>query len=118
LISGLFPEQVVSVIFRQFLNVGYKALNALYENLGSRQNRRKAFEQMMLEKSSDRVAIDGHVIACTSETNDLSEFGYKASKLGTEQINWLTAYDVVSREPLLSQMYSGADRQNICKSIV
>jgi len=32
-----------------------------------------------------RIAIDGHVIACTSECNDLSEFGYKASKLGTEQ---------------------------------
>jgi len=60
-----------------------------------------------------RIAIDGHVIACTSECNDLSEFGYKASKLGTEQINWLTAYDVVDSLPLLSHVYSGADPDKI-----
>jgi len=95
------------------VNVGYKALYTLYENLGTRQAKPKAFEQMMSKNSSGRVAIDGHVIACTSEMNDLSEFGYKASKLGTEQINWLTAYDVVSKEPLLSQMYSGADPDKI-----
>lgn len=68
---------------------------------------------MLTEKSSDRVAIDGRVIACTSERNDLSEFGYKAAKLGTEQANWLTAYDVVSKEPLLSQIYSGADPDKV-----
>ncbi len=106
--KGLYEMSYLSSCFPG-VNVGYKALHALYENLGTRQAKPKAFEQMMLEKSSGRVAVDGHVIACTSEMNDLSEFGYKASKLGTEQINWLTAYDVVSGEPLLSQMYSGAD---------
>ncbi len=95
------------------VNVGYKALHSLYENLGTRQTKPKAFEQLMVENSSGQVAIDGHVIACTSEMNDLSEFGYKASKLGTEQVNWLTAYDVVSKEPLLSQIYSGADPDKI-----
>ena len=67
----------------------------------------------MINESSKRIAVDGHVIACTSECNDLSEFGYKASKLGTEQINWLTAYDVVDSQPLLSHIYSGADPDKI-----
>ena len=67
----------------------------------------------MIQNSSKRIAIDGHVIACTSECNDLSEYGYKASKLGTEQINWLTAYDVVDAIPLLSHIYSGADPDKI-----
>lgn len=64
---------------------------------------------MMVQASSKRIAIDGHVIACTSEQNDLSEYGYKARKLGMEQINWLTAYDVVTKKPLLSRLYNGAD---------
>lgn len=67
----------------------------------------------MINESSKRNAIDGHVIACTSECNDFSEFGYKSSKLGTEQINWLTPYDVVDNQPLLSHIYSGADSDKI-----
>lgn len=111
-VKGLYDLSYLSSCFAD-VNVGYKALHTLYESLGTRQAKPKAFEQMMLEKSSSRVAIDGHVIACTSEMNDLSEFGYKAAKLGTEQINWLTAYDVVSKIPLLSQVYSGADPDKI-----
>ncbi len=58
----------------------------------------------MINESSKRVAIDGHVIACASERNDLSEFGYKASVLGTERINWFTAYDVVDCQSFLSHI--------------
>ena len=39
--------------------------------------------------------------------------GSGAVKLGTEQINWLTAYDVVDSQPLLSHIYSGADPDKI-----
>ncbi len=111
-VKGIYDLSYLSSCFPD-VNVGYKALHTLYKNLGSKQTRPKGFEQMIIEKSSGRVAIDGHVIACTSEMNDLSEFGYKAAKLGTEQINWLTAYDVVSKEPLLSQIYSGADPDKV-----
>lgn len=95
------------------VDLGYHALHSLYQNLGSRDTKVRRFEAMMIEESSKRIAIDGHVIACTSECNDMSEFGYKAAKLGTEQINWLTAYDVAKGRPLLSHMYSGADPDKI-----
>ena len=95
------------------VHLGYEAIHTLYKNLGTRNSKVRKFEKMVLQSSSGRVAIDGHVIACTSECNDLSEFGYKAAKLGTEQINWLTAYDVVDGLPLLSQIYSGADPDKI-----
>lgn len=95
------------------VHLGYDALHTLYKNLGTRNSRVRKFEDMMIRNSSKRIAIDGHVIACTSECNDLSEFGYKASKLGSEQINWLTAYDVVDGLPLLSHIYSGADPDKI-----
>lgn len=95
------------------VHLGYDALHALYKNLGSRNSKVREFEKMMIQNSSKRIAIDGHVISCTSECNDLSEFGYKASKLGSEQINWLTAYDVDEGTPLLSHIFSGADPDKI-----
>lgn len=95
------------------VHLGYDALRSLYKNLGTRSSRVRNFESMMIQSSSRRIAIDGHVIACTSECNDLSEFGYKAARLGTAQINWLTAYDVADGMPLLSHMYSGADPDKI-----
>ena len=95
------------------VNLGYDALHTLYKNLGTRGSKVRQFESLAVDASSKRIAIDGHVIACTSECNDLSEFGYKAAKLGTEQINWLTAYDVVDGLPLLSHIYSGADPDKI-----
>ena len=90
-------------------HVGYSALENLYKNLGQRSGLVDKFEKNLFEKSSKRVAIDGHVISCTSEYNDLSEYGYKASKLGSEQLNWINVYDVVEKRPLLSQMCNGSD---------
>ena len=110
--KGVFDLSCLPIIFEK-VHLGYDALHTLYKNLGTRGKRVHNFESMMINESSKRIAIDGHVIACTSECNDLSEFGYKASKLGTEQINWLTAYDVVDSLPLLSHIYSGADPDKI-----
>lgn len=101
------------------VHMGYDALHTLYTNLGTRDTKIREFESMLIDNSSKQIAIDGHVIACTSEYNDLSEFGYKASKLGTEQINWLTAYDVVDGLPLFSYVYSGADPDKVSvKSLI
>ncbi|MBQ7514928.1 MAG: transposase [Schwartzia sp.] len=110
--KGKYDMSYLSTRFPK-ANVGQKALHTLYQNLGSRQEGVRRFGQAMLDKSSKRIAIDGHVIACTSEQNDLSEFGYKAAKLGTMQINWMTAYDVVKRAPLLSQICNGSEPDSI-----
>ena len=107
-IKSVFSMSYLSMRYPD-VSVGYKALHSLYTDIGTREKRVKDFENMMVQASSKRIAIDGHVIACTSEQNDLSEYGYKARKLGTEQINWLTAYDVVTKKPLLSRLYNGAD---------
>lgn len=107
-----FDLSYLPLIYKN-VHLGYDALHTLYTNLGTRNAKVRKFESMMINDSSRRIAIDRHVIACTSECNDLSEFGYKASKLGTEQINWLTAYDVVDGCPLLSHVYSGADPDKV-----
>ena len=91
------------------ITLGYDSVHNLYSNLGLYGELPKQFQQELLDHSSKRMAIDGHVIACTSRENDLSEYGYKAKQLRTEQINWMTIYDVMDRRPLVSQMINGAN---------
>lgn len=110
--KGTYDLSYLPLVYSN-VHLGYDALHTLYTNLGTKNTKIRQFESMLIEGASKRIAIDGHVIACTSECNDLSEFGYKASKLGTEQINWLTAYDVVDGLPLLSHVYSGADPDKV-----
>ena len=104
----LYDESYLSLVFPD-VHVGETALSALYENLGRRGGRATAFQQSLIDESSRKIAFDGHVIACTSDRNDLSEYGYKAAKLNSPQINWMTAYDVESRLPLANEMFSGSD---------
>ena len=106
--KDIFEESFLSIEFPD-VHVGETALSTLYENLGRRGGRAAKFQQSLIDSSSKRIAFDGHVIACTSEKNDLSEFGYKAAKLNSPQINWMTAYDVESGMPLANEMFSGSD---------
>lgn len=104
----LFSESYLSLYFPH-VHTGETALQTLYENLGRKREKVDAFNQRLIDHSSHRLAFDGHVIACTSEKNDLSEFGYKASKLNSAQMNWMTAYDVDTKKPVASEMFCGSD---------
>ena len=91
------------------VQVGKDALSTLYSNLGRYGTIPDKFQQDLIDNSSRKIAVDGHVIACSAESADLSAFGYKAKKLGTAQINWMTAYDVETRLPLCNGMFNGSD---------
>lgn len=95
------------------LKLGYDALSKLYDDLGRRQNEVLKFQQMLANKSSHEVAIDGHAIACVSDQNDLAEKGNKFLKFNAEQINLLMAYDVNTGIPLLSRIYEGGNLDKI-----
>ncbi len=107
-ISSVHSESVLSK-WHPNVRLGKDALNTLYGNLGKYGTKPNEFQQNLIDNSSKKVAIDGHVIACSAESSDLSAFGYKAKKLGTEQINWMTAYDVNTKLPLCNEMFNGAD---------
>ena len=94
-ISEIFSASVLSKWYPN-VHVGKDALNTLYSNLGKYGTIPDRFQQSLIDNSSKKIAIDGHVIACSAESSDLSAFGYKAKKLETEQINWMTAYDLKS----------------------
>ena len=90
------------------LKLGYESLSSLYDSLGRRQGSVIKMEENLVAASSGQVAIDGHVIGCVSDENDLAAKGYKFRKIGEPQINLLMAYDINTGTPLLSRIYEGA----------
>ena len=106
--ADVYSESYLSLKYPK-VHMGATALRTLYENLGKRTSRPTLFQQSLIDASSGKIAFDGHVIACTSEKNDLSEYGYKAKKLNSPQINWMTAYDVETGKPVANEMFNGAD---------
>ena len=61
------------------LKFSYRRLSTLLELIG-RQDTARQFQQKCLEQSGDELAVDGHVIATSSENNELSSPGYKTKK--------------------------------------
>ena len=104
----VFEQSVLSIWFKE-VHVGQDAMRTLYENLGLRTTIPDQFEQSLIDESSKKVAIDGHVIACSSMMNDLSAFGYKVRQLGTPQINLMDVYDIETKQPLCTEMFGGAN---------
>ena len=111
-ISTVYEMSILSLVFPS-LKLGNGSVSKLYESLGRRQNSILKMEEKLIELSSKQVAIDGHVIANNSDCNDLSEKGYKFRKLGEPQINFLMAYDINAKTPLISRIYEGACNDKI-----
>lgn len=107
-VSSFFEVSVLSKWFPD-VHLGRTAMDTLYENLGRHGSLVDKFEQKQINESSKKVGVDGHVIACSAEKGDLSAFGYKAKKLGSAQVNWMSAYDVVTGQPLCNEMFNGSD---------
>lgn len=66
-------------------------------------------------------AIDGYIIACTSEMNDLSEFGYKASKLGTGYASMIYYQELIESNvrhfAFQDTTRAGAEKQDYIKAM-
>ena len=95
------------------LKLGYESLSSLYDSLGRRQGSVIKMEEKLVAACSGQVAIDGHVIGCVSDENDLAVKGYKFGKIGEPQINLLMAYDINTGIPLLSRIYEGASTDKV-----
>lgn len=107
-IQTIYTESVLALWFPD-VKTGYDALSTLYYNLGRYGANAQQFQQQLINDSSGKIAFDGHVIACAASSGDLSAFGYKSKKLGSAQINWMAAYDIVNEKPLCNEMFNGAD---------
>ncbi len=88
------------------LKFSYRRLSTLLELIG-RQDTAREFQQKCLEKSGEEIAVDGHVIATSSENNELSAPGYKAKTIKSNQMNLMVAFDVESLSPVATKVYPG-----------
>lgn len=93
--------------------MGVQSLSKLLDSLGRRQARVEQFEQNLLEASSGKLAIDGHVIRSTSNCNDLADFGNKYRLLKERQLNILMAYDIQTGRPVVSRIYDGGELDKV-----
>ncbi len=111
-IHNYYEMSILSVRYPS-LKLGYVSLSNLYDALGRRQKSVIMMEEKLIAACSHQMAIDGHVISCESQLNDLAEKGYKFKKLGEAQINLLMAYDVNTGIPLMSRIYEGASADKV-----
>lgn len=95
------------------LSFGEASVSALLDDLGRKQDRVLAFEQFLISGSSGEIAIDGHVIPCSSHENDLAEDGYKFDRIKDSQINVMMGYDINTLTPLFSRIYQGSNLDKI-----
>ena len=95
------------------LKVGYDSISNLYVTLGSKRQGVLALEEKLIASCSNEIAIDGHVIGSKSQNNDMSEKGYKFSKISEPQVNLLMAYDVNTKIPLISRFFPGSSPDKV-----
>ncbi len=105
-ISELFLQSCLSVRYPT-VSMSYGILSDLLDALGRREDRPLQYQQHLLDKSY-RIAIDGHCIESYSHENDLAQYGNKYRTTGEMQINFLIAYDLDTRKPVLARMYPGS----------
>ena len=108
-IEEFFSESVLSLLYGSLsLKMGHTALSGLLKELGMKGNPVRAFEQMLIDECSGNIAIDGHVLRSSSDSNCLSEPGYKYRELKEGQVNIIIAYDARQKIPLMYRTFRGS----------
>lgn len=90
------------------VHLSENTVSTFYRGLGRNRLNGVRFEQSLLDDGSRSYAIDGHVILCTSEFNELADYGNKYSKIGTTQMNLMMVYDVNLKRPVMCSAFDGA----------
>jgi transposase len=90
------------------VHISKNTLSVFLEDLGSKLEPTYKFYDLMIKKSSNKFAIDGHVIPSFSNENDLTKFGNKYPKINSKQMNLLAMYDIISKQPIMSKIYDGS----------
>lgn len=110
-IGTLYEKSVLSLYYPG-LKMGRTALSNQLDNLGRRNTESLKFQELISE-TTNKVAIDGHVIPRYSKRDGMTEYGYKYRELGTEQINLLTAIDVANNHPIAMKMFDGSKTDKV-----
>lgn len=98
-ISELFPG----------LSLSKNTLSKFVQDLGKSYALVSTFMRNRVSKitKDHHIAIDGTLKTDNSEVNTLSNYSHKSRIKGTKDISILFAYDVDTKEPICSKVYSG-----------
>lgn len=111
LVSQLYRSSMMSVRYPD-LKMGETAVANLLDDLGRKTTEEREFEKL-LAKDSAEIAVDGHVIQRYSKLDGMTEYGYKYHKLGSEQVNLLTAFDTGKGRPIMMRMFDGSKTDKV-----
>lgn len=84
------------------------AVSDFFKGLGRNRLNGTGFEQSLIDDGSGEYAIDGHVILCASDMNELADFGNKYQKIGDTQMNLKMVFDVTKNRPVMCSAFDGA----------
>lgn len=110
--KSFFDQSYLSLEFNG-LHMSREYLSSFIEDLGRKETQPLKFQQLLVNESSKQLAIDGHVIRCCSEENDLAEMGNKYNKFNDTQINLLAAYDIKNMNPVFARYYPGSSLDKV-----
>ena len=102
----LYEQSWLSVVYPD-LALGEESVSEFLKTLGRRHQRIEKFEQSLIDDGSGLIAIDGHVMLSCSNECDMASFGNKYRKLGNEQQNFMTVFDVDRNHPLSVSAFDG-----------
>ncbi len=97
-----------SLLARDYPNLkfSYHLISQLLEAIG-RTNKQVEYQKEAMNKSSDTLAFDGHVIPTFSEDNDLASTGFKTAKNNCTYMNLMVALDVKNYQPVGTRVFPG-----------
>ena len=89
------------------VNLSENSVGAFIKALGRHSKKRLKFEQSLIEDGSGKYNIDGHVLLCCSENNELTDYGSKYAKLGNMQTNFMMVYDAEKKRAVSCVAFEG-----------
>ena len=106
-IAEIFNQSVLSIKYNN-VATSENRISTFLDALGRHRLPGRKFEQSLIDEGSGTYAIDGHVILCCSQYNELADYGHKYFKYGNKQENFMVVFDVEQNHALTCCAFDGS----------
>ncbi len=106
-VAEIFSQSVLSIKYKN-INTSENSISSFLCALGRHRLPGRQFEQSLIDDGSGTYAIDGHVILCCSQYNELADYGHKYPKYGNMQENFMVVFDVEQNRAMTCCAFDGS----------